>query len=158
MQSMRIGEVARRTGVTAKTIRYYEDVGVMPPPSRTPNHYRDYGPDAVDRLTFVREAQESGLSLAEIASILELRGQGEPTCQHVAELLSRHLEDVDRRIEVLRASREVYLTLIERARTLEPADCTDPNRCQTISTTPATMARMAQRASSGLVQERRVPE
>ena len=133
MQTMQIGEVARRTGVSTMTIRYYEDIGVMPRPPRASNGYRDYQADAIERLRFVRDARETGLTLAEISSILELRGQGEATCHHVVELLERHLEDVVRRIETLRASRDLYETLIERAKTLEPADCTDPNRCQTIS-------------------------
>ena len=137
MQAMQIGEVARRTGVSTMTIRYYEDIGVMPRPQRASNGYRDYQTDAIERLRFVRDARETGLTLAEISSILELRGQGEATCHHVLELLERHLEDVDRRIETLRASRDQYLMLIERAKSLEPADCTDPNRCQTISAGPA---------------------
>ena len=134
---MKIGELARRAGVSTMTIRYYEDIGVMPRPPRASNGYRDYRPDAIDRLRFIRDAQETGLTLAEISSILELRGHGEATCHHVIDLLERHLEDVVRRIETLRASRDQYLMLIERAKTLEPADCTDPNRCQTISAGPA---------------------
>jgi MerR family copper efflux transcriptional regulator len=132
---MRIGEVAHRSGLSTPTIRYYEEIGLVPPPTRAPNGYRDYGPDAVERLRFVRDAQDSGLSLSEIASILELRAQGQPTCQHVIELMERHLEEVDRRIERLRASREIYAGLIARAKRLDPADCTDPDRCQSIAAT-----------------------
>jgi DNA-binding transcriptional MerR regulator len=129
---MRIGDVAHQTGLTTTTIRYYEDLGLVPPPARASNGYRDYGPDAVERLRFIRDAQDSGLSLSEVASILELRGQGESTCHHVVELMERHLADVDQRIERLQASREVYAGLIARAKGLDPADCTDPARCQTI--------------------------
>ena len=131
---MKIGFVAHQTGLATTTIRYYEEIGLVPPPARAPNGYRDYGPEAVERLRFVRDAQDSGLSLSEVASILELRGQGEPTCQHVIELMERHLADVERRIERLRASRELYAGLIARAKRLDPADCTDPDRCQTIAT------------------------
>ena len=130
---MRIGELAARTGLTTKTIRYYEDIGIMPAPSRAANGYRDYRPEAVDRLEFVRDAQASGLSLAEIASVLELRGQGRATCHHVVDLLGRHLVEMDRRIEAMQASRDAYAEMIERARTLDPAECTDPERCQTIA-------------------------
>jgi DNA-binding transcriptional MerR regulator len=131
---MRIGEVAKRSGLSATTVRYYEDIGLLPQPARAANGYRDYEPEAVERLRFVRDAQDSGLTLAEISSILELRAQGESTCHHTIELMERHLEDVDRRIESLRASRDVYAKLIARAITLDPTDCTDPDRCQTIST------------------------
>lgn len=130
---MRIGDVARQCGVPSSTIRYYEDIGVLPAPDRSGNGYRDYDPDAVERLRFVRDAQDSGLTLEEIASIVELRGQGKPTCNHVITLLQRHLEDVERRIEVLKASRDVYARLIARASALDPSDCTDPARCQTIA-------------------------
>jgi len=132
---MRIGDVARQTGLTTTTIRYYEAIRLLPSPARAPNGYRDYGPEAVQQLRFVRDAQDSGLALSEVASILELRGQGESTCHHVIELMERHLADVDRRIERLRARRDAYAGLIARAEGLDPADCTDPDRCQTIAAT-----------------------
>ena len=130
---MRIGEVARNSGLSPTTIRYYEDIGLLPEPARAANGYRDYDAGAVERLCFISDAQESGLTLAEIASILELRAQGDPTCHHTIELMERHLADVERRIESLKASRDLYARLIDRARTLDPAECTDPDRCQTIA-------------------------
>ena len=130
---MRIGELARHSRLSPTTIRYYEEIGLLPEPARAANGYRDYADEAIGRLRFVRDAQDSGLTLAEVASILELRAKGKPTCHHTIELMERHLEDVDRRIERLRASRDVYAALIARARTLDPADCTDPDRCQTIA-------------------------
>lgn len=129
---MKIGELSARTGVPAKTIRYYEQIGVLPSPSRTPNGYRDYQPDAVDRLAFVKDAQSSGFSLNEIASIMELRSQGVGTCEHVLDLMHRHRMDVDRQIETLKRTRDRLSAFIDRAASLRPADCTDPVRCQTI--------------------------
>jgi DNA-binding transcriptional MerR regulator len=136
MLAMRIGEVARDSGLSPTTIRYYEDIGLVPEPARAANGYRDYEASAVERLRFISDAQESGLTLAEIASILELRAQGNPTCHHTIELMERHLADVERRIEVMMASRDLYAKLIARAKTLDPADCTDPDRCQTIAADP----------------------
>ncbi len=130
---MRIGEVARASGLSPTTIRYYEDIGLVPEPPRTANGYRDYQPSAVERLRFISDAQDSGLTLAEIASILELRAQGDPTCHHTIELMERHLAEVERRIESLTASRDLYAKLIARAKALDPAACTDPDRCQTIA-------------------------
>jgi DNA-binding transcriptional MerR regulator len=130
---MRIGELARLTGVPTKTIRYYEEIGVLPAPDRTANDYRDYPGEAVDRLAFVRDAQATGLTLTEIASILDLRSQGESTCLHVVDLLERHLSALDRHIKTLRETRKKLSTLTEQARGLDPAECHDPNRCQTIS-------------------------
>ena len=132
---MRIGQVADQTSVTTKTIRYYESTGLLAPPERTPNGYREYDPDAVDRLRFIRDAQATGLSLAEIGSILELRSHGEPTCGHVIELLDQHLTDLDTHIARLRRARRTLAELTERARSLDPTDCTDPNRCQTVAET-----------------------
>ena len=74
---MRIGEIAEQAGVTTKTIRYYESVGLIPEPGRTSSGYRDYGLDAVERLRFIRDAQQSGLSLTESASLVELKSAGE---------------------------------------------------------------------------------
>ncbi|HEY4607276.1 MAG TPA: heavy metal-responsive transcriptional regulator [Acidimicrobiia bacterium] len=132
---MRNGELASRTGTTTKTIRYYEDIGLLPEPDRAANDYRDYPEDAVDRLNFVRDAQATGLTLTEITSILDLRSQGETTCHHVIDLLERHLAALDRHITTLRQTRRKLADLTQRARNLDPADCSDPNRCQTISTT-----------------------
>lgn len=129
---MRIGEVAQQAGVSTKTIRYYEDAGVLPPPERAPNGYRDYDDTTISRLHFVRDAQATGLTLTEIASILDLRGQGQSTCHHVIELLERHLDDLDRHIASLHRTRDQLAAMTERAKSLDPADCTDPNRCQTI--------------------------
>ncbi len=130
---MRIGEVARQAGTTPKTIRYYEEIGLMPEAVRAPNGYRDYGEDAVYRLAFIRDAQASGLSLSEIHSILDLRSRGQSTCEHVAGLLERHLSILDAHIESMQVTRSKLFELTERARRLDPEDCKDPIRCQTIN-------------------------
>ena len=130
---MRIGELSARTSVPTKTIRYYEEIGVLPPAERSRNGYRLYGTDAVERLDFIKDAQATGLTLDEIATVLRLRGKGESSCEHVTHLLDHHLEQLDTRIEALRATRTRLVEIIERARTLNPTECTDPNRCQTIS-------------------------
>lgn len=130
---MRIGELANRTGTPTKTIRYYEDIRVLPSPDRASNGYRDYPEEAVDRLAFVRDAQATGLTLTEIASILDLRSQGETTCHHVIDLLDRHVAALDLHIKSLRRTRRKLVSLTDHARSLDPADCRDPNRCQTIS-------------------------
>lgn len=129
---MQIGELARQVGVSTKTIRYYEGIGLLPEPDRAPNGYREYGQFAVEKLRFVRDAQDTGLTLTEIASILDLRSQGETTCEHVVDLLERHLRSLDRHIDSLRETQSQLTELTKRARKLDPSHCTDPNRCQTI--------------------------
>jgi DNA-binding transcriptional MerR regulator len=129
---MRIGELAKEIGVNPKTVRYYEDIGVLPTAARTPNGYRTYDRVAADRLRFVREAQATGLTLQEITSILELREQGASTCEHVVGLLRHHLAELEEHIAAMQRTREELAAMIERAAHLDPSDCTDANRCQTI--------------------------
>ncbi|MBK5268003.1 MAG: heavy metal-responsive transcriptional regulator [Acidimicrobiia bacterium] len=129
---MRIGELSQRAAVPTKTIRYYEDIGLLPEPERSENGYREYDDDAIARLRFIRDAQASGLTLTEIGSIVDLRDQGETTCDHVVDLLERHLKDLEAHISDLQRTRAQLTVMTKRAKKLNPADCTDPNRCQTI--------------------------
>ena len=129
---MKIGELADQADVSAKTVRYYESIGVMAEPPRTASGYRDYGDDALERLRFIRDAQATGLTLAEIQSILELKDSGARSCEHTRSLLQRHLDDIDAQIRLLQQARDELGRLAERASGLDPAACTDPNRCQVI--------------------------
>jgi DNA-binding transcriptional MerR regulator len=131
--AVRIGELGQLAGVSAKTIRYYESVGLLDEPDRTASGYRDYDDGAVERLRFVRDAQASGLTLAEILSVLELKEAGERSCAHTAALLERHLAEIDAQLARLTEARASLQQLADRASSLDPAACTDPNRCQVIS-------------------------
>ena len=131
--------------MTTKTIRYYEDIGVLPEPGRQANGYRNYSPSVIDRVGFIKDAQASGLSLIEIQIILELRDEGEPTCGHTVRLLESHLEDVEAQVIELHRTKAQLEGLITKARNLDPADCQDPNRCQTISATHLQMEGIATR-------------
>lgn len=130
---MQIGQLADTAGVTTKTIRYYESIGLLDEPARTASGYRSYGPGAIERLDFVKQAQSSGLALAEIKSILEIKDEGGQTCEHTTRLLGRHLEELDAKIVELQAARVELRAMYERAGVLDPADCTDANRCQIIT-------------------------
>jgi len=103
---VRIGQLATLTGIPARTIRFYEQSGLLPAPTRTPAGYRDYDDSAVSRLRFIRAAQSLDLSLAEIADVLRIRDHEGPPWHHVAELLAGHLERVERRIAELIALRD----------------------------------------------------
>lgn len=83
---MRIGEVAIRAGVHAKTIRFWEELNLLPQPAWTPAAYRDYEPAIIDRLTFIRQAQAAGFTLSQIRGVLDIGDSGEPSCEHVAQL------------------------------------------------------------------------
>jgi len=129
---MRIGELSTLAGVPTKTIRYYEEIGILPAPERAENGYRTYRREDAGRLGFIKDAQATGLTLDEIAEILDLRERGESTCEHVVHMTSHHLAEIDTRIAALRKTRRELVALLDRARTLDPAECTDSDRCQTI--------------------------
>src|SRR5712691_2458065 len=113
---MRIGELAARTDVPTKTIRYYEDIGVMPLAARDASGYRDYGDDAEGRLGFVRAAQSIGLSLGEIREVLAFRDRGQAPCDHVTKLIEDHARELSARIAALEAMRSDLERLARRAR------------------------------------------
>ncbi len=102
---MKIGDLAFRTGFSTDAIRYYEKEGLLPFPKRADNGYRDYGPEAVDDLEFIRKAQVTGLRLNDIREVLDIVSGGSPPCDHVRSVLRERLEDVDRKLAELRALR-----------------------------------------------------
>ncbi|MBT2445281.1 heavy metal-responsive transcriptional regulator [Streptomyces sp. ISL-36] len=130
---MRIGDLATAGGVTAKTIRYYEQAGLMPPPPRTPGGYRDYPPSAESRLAFIRDAQHAGLTLAEIGGVLALRDSGEAPCEHVTALIDQHLEELDRRMAELHKTRTALRELAQRAAETDFATCSEAGICSIFS-------------------------
>ena len=98
---LRIGELARRAGVTAKAIRFYERKRILPPPKRGVNQYRLYDDDAVGMLQFVKQATGLGLTLAEIKEVIAIRRGGRPPCAHVHRLLGDKAAELDRKLEDL---------------------------------------------------------
>jgi len=122
-----------QAGVTSKTLRYYERIGVLPAPSRSPSGYRDYRPDVLDRLGFIRAGQALGLSLGQIRQVVALRDRGETPCDHVYRLLQRRTEELDERIDELQGLRRELRALTKRARRLDPADCNPRGVCHLIT-------------------------
>lgn len=131
---MLIGDAARRSGVPPKTMRYYEDIGLLDPPERSPSGYRHYDDQVLERLAFIRSSQALGLSLGEIRSIIALRDGGVTPCSHVLELVQRRSSEIDQTIRDLKALKADLGQLLERSQHLDPADC-DPSRvCHLIAT------------------------
>ena len=124
---MRIGELARRSGLSVKTLRYYDEIGVLRPVSRSGSGYRLYGEDALAQLGFVRAAQAAGLTLGEIREVIAMRDRGEVPCGHVAGLIQQRAAELDERVAELTALRDQLRRLARRARGLDPRDC-DPNK------------------------------
>jgi len=122
-RGMRIGEAAGRADVTAKTVRFWEDQHLLPPPARTPAGYRDYGPGIVERLAFIRHAQAAGLTLDAIRQVLDIRDGGQPPCVHVTGLIAQRLGEVDARLAELTRTRDQLVILAARGAAQDPADC-----------------------------------
>jgi DNA-binding transcriptional MerR regulator len=113
-RGLRIGEVARESGVGVETLRFYERRGLLGRPRRTGANYRVYDEAVLERLAFIKRAQAVGFSLNEVTEILaESEGGGLP-CRHVREMARRKLEELDRRLaELQRYRRELQSTLRE---------------------------------------------
>ncbi|APF41889.1 heavy metal-responsive transcriptional regulator [Neomicrococcus aestuarii] len=124
---MRIGETAAAAGMTAKTLRFYEDRGLLPAADRAPNGYRDYAKETVGRLEFIRRGRTAGLTLAQIGGILSVRDIGQAPCAHVRDLLAKQLGDLDARIAELIALRAAVGEFHDVAAAGDPVDC-DPAR------------------------------
>ena len=96
-----IGDIAKRVGMSVKTIRYYEGLGLLSPPERTEAGYRVYAEQDVERLRFIKGGKALGLSLADIKEVLAIWGGGDRPCHHVQALLSEKVDAITRRIEEL---------------------------------------------------------
>ncbi len=112
---MRIGEIAQRSGTSAKTIRFYEQAGLLPAPARTPAGYRDYSPDVADRLEFIRRGQAAGLTLEEIRQVLAIHDRGDVVCAHVRSVLHSRLDQVRGQLAELVTLEGHLQALLQRA-------------------------------------------
>lgn len=108
---MKIGELARRTGTQAVTIRYYEKEGLLRRPERTEGNYRLYGEADVERLHFIRRCRLHGMDLNEIRDLLAFKDSPAENCGWINELVERHIADVEEQIRSLQHLKEHLLAL-----------------------------------------------
>lgn len=118
-----IGDLARATGSKVQTIRYYEGMGLMPKPQRTPGNQRMYGPEHRERLAFIRHARELGFSLDDIRELLALGGRPDQSCERADRIASAHLAEVARKIARLLALRTELRRMIRSCRRGRIAEC-----------------------------------
>jgi len=130
---MRIGVLADRAGVSAKTIRFYEEAGLLPQPPRTSAGYRDYPEETASRLSFIRDAQSAGLTLAEIRGVLAVRDSGQAPCRQVTGLIDEHLARIEQRLAELEQARRALHGLRRRAQATDPADCAGEDVCSILA-------------------------
>lgn len=129
---MQIGEVADRVGIATSAIRFYEAKGLIPEPRRTEAGYRDYDPEVVKRLEFIRAGQAVGLTLRELGEVIQIRERGEAPCHHVTELLDARIGEVVERIRDLEELRRDLEEIRRRAIRLDPADCPPESICRLV--------------------------
>ena len=127
---MRIGELAEASGTTTKTLRFYEEAGLLPAPPRNPSGYRDYAPNMLARLDFIRRGRTAGLTLAQIREILDIRDAGAAPCQYVQDLLEVCLDELDRQITDLQSLRHTVAQLRDGAATVDPTNCDATTVCR----------------------------
>jgi len=109
----RIGDLSRISGVNVETIRYYERIGLIAPPPRSPSGYRRYDDGAVRRLRFIRRGRELGFGIDEIRTLLQLAGHPDQPCDQADALARAHLQDVEARIADLKAMRDELIRLAD---------------------------------------------
>ena len=102
---LRIGEIAKRAGVSIDTLRYYERLKLLPRPRRSSGGFRLFAPEHIERVKFIKQAQDLGLSLDEIRGLLATGGADE--CRKVRDLLQRKLTELDARLKAMKGFRRV---------------------------------------------------
>lgn len=118
-----IGNLSRRTGTKVPTIRYYEQIGLMPEPGRTDGGQRRYDAAALDRLSFVRHARQLGFSLDAIRELLDLADNPDHDCNDVDVIAQRQLRQVEQRIARLEALRGELQRMLRQCAGGRTSDC-----------------------------------
>ena len=120
---MRIGEAAKRSGMAAKTIRFYEEAGLIEPAPRRESGYREFGDDDVRRLRFIHRARGLGFSVVEVGRLLSLWSDRERASADVKRLALEHVARVEAKMTELRSMRDAILHLAERCHGDDRPEC-----------------------------------
>ena len=120
---MNIGEAAARSGVSAKMVRHYESLGLLPKVVRTEAGYRQYGDNEVHTLRFIRRARDLGFPMTEIAELLKLWQNRRRASADVKRIASAHVADLDRRIEAMAAMKRTLQGLVDCCHGDQRPDC-----------------------------------
>lgn len=118
-----IGQAAELTGVSAKMIRHYESIGLVPAAQRTYANYRVYSQDAIHTLNFVKRARHLGFALKDIGVLLNLWQDRDRASAEVKALAASHIDEIDQRMKELRAMRETLTHLVRNCRGDDRPDC-----------------------------------
>ncbi|MCA9617888.1 MAG: Cu(I)-responsive transcriptional regulator [Myxococcales bacterium] len=121
--SLTIGELAARTGVPAKTIRYYESIGLLPAPERSRNGYRRYAEGAVAVLVFVRRSRSLGFSIDEVEELLQLWRDKGRASREVRDIAKGHIAAIEQKVAELESIRRTLAHLVDRCHGDDRPDC-----------------------------------
>jgi DNA-binding transcriptional MerR regulator len=121
--NLSIGQAAREAGCKVQTVRYYEELRLLPKPARTAGNQRVYGAEHVRRLAFIRHARELGFPLEAIRELLSLGGQPNQSCDGADRIARTHLAEVERKIASLKALHGELKRMIESCRRGRIAEC-----------------------------------
>lgn len=113
MAEMKIGALAERTGTNAPTIRYYEEIGLLPRPSRRDGGQRSYGEEDVRRLTFIRRCREFGFPIEQVRTLAALVQDRDRSCMEARDLAYEHLTAVRAKLKELRALERSIVAFVE---------------------------------------------
>ena len=105
------GELAKRCEVNFETVRYYEQEGLIPKPSRSASNYRLYSEETIQRIRFIKRAQELGFTLGEIKELLSLRARPRAKCADILERAEAKIQNIDEKIRTLKAMRRALAKL-----------------------------------------------
>ena len=125
---MKILEFAKLTGLSTKTIRYYESIGILSSPQRAPNGYREYSEQDLERARFVAGIRSLDLSLDEIGEILAMRDRREAPCRTLLDLIKQKADQIEERIRLLRQM-EIDLRQLHKLGLTFPTDDIDGKNC-----------------------------
>jgi MerR family copper efflux transcriptional regulator len=120
---MNIGTAAARSGVPAKTIRYYESIGLIPRAARTGGNYRDYDDNDLQTLRFIQRSRRLGFAVKDVSSLLTLWRDRRRASGDVKRLAEGHIAEIDQRMEELRTMRRTLLHLVDRCHGDDRPDC-----------------------------------
>lgn len=118
-----IGDLAKATGTKVETVRYYEKIGLLPEPGRTPGNYRSYSAAHRDRLSFIRRARDLGFSIQQVRGLLGLSDQRDRPCEAVDAIAREHLSEVERKIQDLQALRRELDSILSQCGCGTIAEC-----------------------------------
>jgi DNA-binding transcriptional MerR regulator len=113
VSTLTVSKLARQVGTSPDTLRYYERIGLLPPPERTPSGYRVYGEETAERVRFIKQAQRVGLRLDHIAELLRIREQGLCPCGRTRSLLEARLAELDQEMAELARLRGQIVAMLD---------------------------------------------